>query len=75
MRKSVITLIDEMFEDESTSTLKANDFSKKINIIDALHFVNEALNNICDVTIGHCFGHGGFVKEEEEEEEVEEEEK
>jgi len=33
MRKRVITLIYEMFESESTSTLKANDLSKKINIL------------------------------------------
>ncbi|KAL4103218.1 hypothetical protein QTP88_010049 [Uroleucon formosanum] len=69
MRKRVITLIDEMFECESTSTLKANDLSKKINILEALHFVNEAWNNISDVTIRNCFRHGGFVKTEEEEEE------
>lgn len=69
MRKRVITLIDEMFECESTLTLKANDLSKKINILEALHFVNEAWNNISDVTIRNCFRHGGFVKTEEEEEE------
>jgi len=69
MRKRVITLIDEMFECESTSTLKANDLSKKINILEALHFVNEAWNNISDVTIRNCFRHGGLVKTEEEEEE------
>ncbi|KAL4107458.1 hypothetical protein QTP88_017800 [Uroleucon formosanum] len=63
MRKRVITLVDE------TSTLKANDLSKKINILEALHFVNEAWNNISDATIQNCFRHGGFVKTEEEEEE------
>ncbi|KAL4096621.1 hypothetical protein QTP88_021540 [Uroleucon formosanum] len=62
MSKRVITLIDE------TSTLKANDLSKKINILEALHFVNEAWNNINDVTIRNCFRHGGFVKMEEEKE-------
>jgi len=33
MRKKVITLIDETFECESTSTLKTNDLPKNINVL------------------------------------------
>ncbi|XP_025190385.1 tigger transposable element-derived protein 6-like [Melanaphis sacchari] len=75
MRKRVITLIDEMSECESTSTLKANDLSKKINVLEALHLANEAWNNISDVSIRNCFRHEGFIKTEEEEEEEDDQSK
>ncbi|KAL4149918.1 hypothetical protein QTP88_003769 [Uroleucon formosanum] len=43
--------------------------NKDARVSEALHFVNEAWNNISDLTIRNCFRHGGFVKTEEEEEE------
>jgi len=69
MKKKVTTLIDETFECESTSTLKANDLPKNINGLKALHFANETWNNVSDVTIRNCFCHGYFAKTEKEEEE------
>lgn len=75
MRKRVITLIDEMFECDLTSTLKANDLSKKINVLEVLHFANETWNNTGDVTIRNYFRHGGFVQTEKEEEKVDDQSK
>ncbi|VVC31429.1 Homeobox domain-like,HTH CenpB-type DNA-binding domain [Cinara cedri] len=46
IRKRIITLLDKTLEYESTSTLKANDLAKKINILEALHLANEPWNNI-----------------------------
>jgi len=68
MRKKAITLIDKTFECESTSTLKANDLPKNINVLNALHFANEAWNNLSNVTIRNSFCHGGFVKTEDKKE-------
>ncbi|XP_050527813.1 tigger transposable element-derived protein 6-like [Daktulosphaira vitifoliae] len=71
IREWIITLLDETLECQSSWTLKANDLAKKINVLEALHLVNEAWNNISDVTIQNCFRHGGFIKTEEEEKEEE----
>ncbi|KAL4121289.1 hypothetical protein QTP88_013833 [Uroleucon formosanum] len=61
--KKIVLLVDNCIAHN------ANDLSKKINILEALHFFNKAWNNISDVTIRNCFCHGGFVKTKEEEEE------
>lgn len=42
MKKIVITFNNETFKYKSTSTLKADDLPKKINVLEALHYANEA---------------------------------
>lgn len=69
--KSIIGLLDETLECESTSTLKTYNLAKKINVIDALHLSIKAWNHVSDVIIRNRFRREGFVKTEEEEEEEE----
>jgi len=62
MLKKIISYLDEILEMDSNSTLKANDLAKKINMLEALHLINEAWNNVSAITIQNGFRHGGFVK-------------
>jgi hypothetical protein len=66
-REKVITVMDD-YSARNVDMLSATEIAKKITVLDALHFANEAWHLVKDVTIQNCFRHGGFTHSGEEEE-------
>ncbi|XP_025198312.1 tigger transposable element-derived protein 6-like [Melanaphis sacchari] len=74
-RKQMRTrIIDNIENTNDQEKLSANELAKQTNLLDALHLITMAWDQVTDKTIRNCFKHGGFAEsvEGEEEEEYEE---
>ncbi|GBO25191.1 hypothetical protein AVEN_260386-1 [Araneus ventricosus] len=49
-----------------TGTLRASEISKKISLLEALHFVKKAWDEVSDVKTRNCLRHGGFIRTKQE---------
>jgi hypothetical protein len=65
-------IIDNIENTNDQEKLSANELAKQTNLLDALHLITIAWDQVTDKTIRNCFKHGGFAEGVEEEEEYEE---